>query len=213
MFSFIPAILLAAPTLALAHGHVYVSATATGLTLLDGIEGGTTLTNFNFPDTLFSGDYAGFIYGASPTLTTLENASTLSAFGVTNVSVEITAVTLADGSPTTNVIGWSIPAYDPDPTDPTNATFPATSALSSATTIEARSLVLPTGWHIHGQTFYSQLPGTYEVTLIAHDQTPGTTLADSAPFTFQITAVPEPGMIGLLGMGAAMMLRGRRRTV
>jgi hypothetical protein len=198
-------IVLIAPAVSMAaHGHFYISAADNALVLTNAVGDPIALTNADFPSNQFGGAYAGFAYGAPATLTTLEFAATL---GPGDIGVEITSVTPLSGSPVGNVVGWSIPLG----TDGIN-TFPATNAISSAGTVEGRSLELPVGWHVHGQTLYSQLGGAYEVTLVAHDLRTDVDnrFADSAPMTFTFTAVPEPAGIAFTSALGLLAIRRRR---
>lgn len=81
-------------------------------------------------------------------------------------------------------------------------------AFSDALTRDGRSLELGVGNLYDDEVLYANRPGLYDVSIVAWDANGRYT--DSAPVTFRIDVIPEPGM-GLLGLGAGLLLRRRRR--
>lgn len=81
-------------------------------------------------------------------------------------------------------------------------------AFSDAPVRDGRSLELGVGNLYDDEVMYANRPGFYDVSIVAWDA--NGRYADSAPVTFRVDVIPEPA-IGLVGLGAAMLLRHRRR--
>lgn len=89
-----------------------------------------------------------------------------------------------------------------------NAPGEGLEAFSDALTRDRRSLELGVGNLYDDEVMYADRPGLYDVSIVAWDS--NSRYADSAPVTFRIDVIPEP-VTALLGLGAAMLLRHRRR--
>ena len=89
-----------------------------------------------------------------------------------------------------------------------NAPGEGLEAFSDGLTRDGRSVELGVGNLYDDEVMYADRPGLYDVSIVAWDA--NGRYADSAPVTFRIDVIPEPAM-GLLGLGAAMLLRHRRR--
>jgi hypothetical protein len=168
------------------HGNYSQFPNATGqLTLTDG----TPLTIML--DTLVPAgqDYAGYLAGAAPTLTTdfyVDNGSGRLTGGDFWYEIHTVApVAGAGGSPAARLV-WTIPANaDENPT-----VNPAETAVAGASTRAGRSLDLGYDEHLHGETLYVDQPGLYSVGMIGWDK--NTVYLDSPLTSFRVY-VPIPG--------------------
>ena len=152
------------------------------------------------------GNFDGFITGAAPTLTTdLYTTSTSNPLAGADIYYELTGMTpvAGTGSSPSNVLGYAYPAGDGHGGD---------DARTDGADFAARSLAYGVDNHFHGVSLYSMLPGTYDLTLVAHDlrSDAANRFADSDPVSFRVTAVPEPTALGLLGVAGLTLLRRRR---
>ncbi len=167
--------------------------------LLVNLDGSPLVTPLEFAQV--GGPFDGFVGGAARTMTTdFYSSAAFDPLAGGDYSYELAGVTAVDGS-ADNVIGFLIPGHMGD----------GQTARTDAD-LAGRLLDFDNGYHPHGQTLFSLLPGTYDLTLIAHDLRDDVAgrLDSSAPVSLRITAVPEPSSLALIATGGLVLLRRRR---
>ena len=217
------AALAAAPAASSAHLHLTTTATADGSALSFTTYGDDAVTidptghllrdglplTYTVATPVAAGDFAGFLAGGAPTLTT-DLPSFVDAYGTAanqpDVTYTIAGVTPADATGSAdNVIAYVVPAGE----------APYQAARSDGATAGDRSLDYGVGSHFHGVTLYSRDPGLYDLTFTSSDAN-GLLGPSATPLTFRVNAVapaavPEPATLGVVG-GAALLLLRRRRA-